>query len=290
MGPTGSGKTQLLMELDSSRFEAVCFDSRQVYRFLETGTTQPTEAEQKKIQHFCISYLDPDKRPNAKDHSERSKNAIEEIFAKGKIPILVVGTGFYLRAFLNGMFAVPEISEETKQYVESLPESEFREELKKYDPSAEQKIPDNDSYRLKRALEVCLSGSKWSDVENTLVGGFLQESEQPLASICIDWDRQELYHRINLRAESLIHSQKMLEEAKFVESRFGKDCPGLQTLGMNFTLDFASGKIKKEEFYSLLSQSHRNYAKKQLTWFRKEKNVKFLSWAKALESIKNIKI
>ncbi|PJZ46440.1 tRNA (adenosine(37)-N6)-dimethylallyltransferase MiaA [Leptospira brenneri] len=286
-GPTGSGKTALTQTLDPKRFEIVSFDSRQVYRDLPVGTTAPTLQESTYIPHSLIGFLNANESINASQFSLWARKAIEDIRARGKIPFLIGGTGFYLRAFLLGMYPVPNVPKEIKDYVLELPLEEARAELFAKDPIALASLSPQDGYRIKRALEVVLTGVLWSDVSSETVGGYL--SDYPNVQVVghwLDWPREILYQRINQRVGEI--ATGMLAETKEVISRYGSDCPGLRTLGYNFALAFLNGTIDSNTFIEQLAQSHRNYAKRQITWFKKDPLLSPISFEAAVQLYTNI--
>jgi tRNA dimethylallyltransferase len=287
-GPTGSGKTKLVTSLSSDRFEVVSFDSRQVYSELPIGTTMPTPEEQKDMPHHLVGTLYANESLNARSYSASARKAVSEIWQKGKIPILVCGSGFYLRAFLNGMFPVPEILPHIKEEAQNMPLAEAIEIIKEKDILALQNIGESDIYRIRRILEVVLSGTSWSDISQVTVGGFLKEHPGLVVrGYWLDWNRDELYARINERVLDLL-TNGMIEETKIVLEKYGETCPGLGSLGYNFALDFLHGNIDTNSFIERLAQSHRNYAKRQVTWFRKDPLLLPATWKQVFDEFKNI--
>ncbi|MCZ8155329.1 MAG: tRNA (adenosine(37)-N6)-dimethylallyltransferase MiaA [Leptospira sp.] len=287
-GPTGSGKTSLVCNLSSDLFEVVSFDSRQVYKDLPIGTTLPTPNELNQMPHWNIGLVTADVSLDANMFALWAKEAILKIWEKGKIPILVCGTGFYLRAFLNGMYPVPTITPEIKFKAQNMDLVEAVEIIRKEDKLALQNIDVSDSYRIKRILEVILSGALWTEISKQTVGGFLSEYPNiETRGYWIDWQRPELYARINERARTLV-SGGMIEETELVLKKYGENCPGLKSLGYNFALDYLNRKIDINSFIEGLAQSHRNYAKRQITWFRKDSVLSPVSWQEALNEFQNI--
>ncbi|TGL44661.1 tRNA (adenosine(37)-N6)-dimethylallyltransferase MiaA [Leptospira perdikensis] len=286
-GPTGSGKTALTQVLDPERFEIVSFDSRQVYRDLPVGTTAPTIKESSYIRHSLVGILNADESVNASQFSLWARAAIEDITSRGKIPFLIGGTGFYLRAFLLGMYPVPNVPKETKNYVLDLSLEKATAELSAKDPKALASLSPQDGYRIKRALEVVLTGVLWSEVSKETVGGYLNDyPDVQLIGHWLDWPRDILYKRINHRVEEI--ATGMLAETKEVISLYGPDCPGLRTLGYNFALAFLNGMIDSNTFIEQLAQSHRNYAKRQITWFKKDPLLSPISFEAAVQLFTNI--
>lgn len=288
-GSTGSGKTALVSELDSDIFEVISFDSRQVYKDLPIGTTAPTKEEQSSMPHALIQFQTSNQRIDAKEFADLALQAYLRIHAKGKIPILVAGTGFYLRAFLYGMYPVPDIAIDVHQAVIDLPDELVIQELKERDPEAFEYISSNDFYRYRRALEVCRTSGSWSKFKQETIGGLLKSKEKfNILGFFLDWDREILYSRINQRAKDLL--LPMAEEASKVRDQYGADCPGLNTLGYNFALDFLDNKMNLDSFYEGIAKAHRNYAKRQITWFKKEPLLQKVSWDFAMENLLEVQL
>ncbi|MCB1191984.1 MAG: tRNA (adenosine(37)-N6)-dimethylallyltransferase MiaA [Leptospiraceae bacterium] len=283
--PTGGGKTELCEHMDSDKFEIVSFDSRQVYKLLEVGTSKPNEQLRRKIKHHLIDFLEPSLKINAAYFSKLAKEKVENLLSENKIPILTCGTGFYLKAFLYGMYQTPPEIPELRTKIESLNREERWNLLVSQDKDAADAISKNDDYRVIRALEVISQGFLWSRMKERKEGGFLNRSKLEVTGIYIERDRKELYQRINLRAKEMVEG--MIKETRKVVDKYGKECPALNSLGYNFALENIMGLITIEQFYERLSRSHRNYAKKQITWFKSEKILQSYSWTEALNKIKN---
>ncbi len=283
-GPTGSGKTSLVTSLDTSLFEVISFDSRQIYKDLPIGTTAPTEIERNLMPHSMVQFLESHKTLDAKKYSELALTAYQEIRAKSKIPILVAGTGFYLKAFLYGMYPIPDVPESVHNEVLALSEEIVAFELQTRDPEAFKLISKNDFYRYRRALEVCRVAGSWSEFKKETRGGLLKSHpDLSIVGFFIDWDRDILYQRINERAHSIL--LPMAEECKKVQALYGRDCPGLKTLGYNFAVDYVEQNLSLDSFYEEIAKDHRNYAKRQITWFKKEPLLQSVSWDFALERL-----
>lgn len=281
-GPTGSGKTQICLKLPAEQYEVVSFDSRQVYKYLQLGTAKPSKHELEQIPHHLVDFLEPSQTLNAKVYSELAEEVVLQIWEKNKIPILTAGTGFYLKAFLHGMYQVPEVSEEVQTYLNQLSKEEKLNLLKEKDPYSFQKIHPNDSYRIHRALEIYFSGKVWAELSKSKENGFLEKFHPEVEGFFIDWPRALLYERINQRAKQILELG-LLEETKFVAQKFGKDCPALKSLGYSSVLEFLEGLRDKDSLLEEFSRAHRNYAKKQITWFKKEPFVKPVTFRKILD-------
>ncbi|WP_243401600.1 tRNA (adenosine(37)-N6)-dimethylallyltransferase MiaA, partial [Leptospira ellisii] len=277
----------LVTQLDPERFEILSFDSRQIYREMPIGTAAPDATQQSGIRHHLVEILSPAETVDAGLYNRLAESALAEVLERGKIPVFTAGTGFYLRAFLFGMFPVPEIDAEVRERVLSLSYDEKKELLRTMDPDSLLRIFPGDEYRLGRALEVNLMGQRWSalkiDPDTSAIERFGLKIE---SGIFLDLDRAELYDRINRRAARMIE-EGMAEEAWKIRERYGESCPGLKSLGYNFALENKKGNSNVETFLEDLSQSHRNYAKRQVTWFRKETYLKPMGRTEALETIKH---
>jgi tRNA dimethylallyltransferase len=214
--------------------------------------------------------------------------AVEDIYERNKIPIITCGTGFYLKAFLYGMYPVPEIKPGIREKLESISREERWELLQEVDPKTTESVSPADDYRVVRALEVFQSsGIRWSELKENKNDGFLTKGKLEVTGIFIHRERSELYERINTRCKAMLDSG-ILEETKEVVEQYGEDAPALNSLGYNFALDYIKGKMSMESFLEEFSRSHRNYAKKQVTWFKKEEVLQSMDWNTALEQIKNI--
>jgi tRNA dimethylallyltransferase len=283
-GPTGSGKTALATSLDPSLFEVVSFDSRQIYKDLPIGTTSPTEQERNLMPHSMVQFVDSQQTLDAKKYAELALIEYQKIQAKSKIPILIAGTGFYLKAFLYGMYPIPDVPEKIHNEILALSNESVVSELQRLDPSAYMQISKNDFYRYRRALEVCWVAGSWSQFKQETKGGLLKSHpELRIIGYFLDWDREILYQRINKRAYSIL--LPMAEECKKVQELYGRDCPGLKTLGYNFALDYVDQNLSLDSFYEEIAKDHRNYAKRQITWFKKEPLLQSVSWDFALERL-----
>lgn len=181
------------------------------------------------------------------------------------------------------MFSVPDIPDEVRKYLNELSDEEKLSLLKEKNPSSLHGIHPNDSYRVHRALEVCLSGESWTNAQEKKEQGFLDRFQPEVEGFFIEWDRAELYKRINQRAAEIIE-RGLIEETKYVMERYGKECPAMQALGYSFAIEYIEGSRNRDSLIEAFSQSHRNYAKKQITWFKRESLVKTSSFQKILDN------
>jgi tRNA dimethylallyltransferase len=278
VGPTGSGKTALSLAL-AQHFggEIVNCDSVALYRELEIGTAKPSPGERARAPHHLFDILDLTTVFTAGDYAQAARQTVAEIAARGHLPVVVGGTGLYLRAFLEGLFAGPKRSEELRSRLREIARRKgpqhLHRVLERLDPLAASKIHPNDVPKLVRAVEVCLqSRQKMTEL--------WQRGRQPLTGfrilrIGLDPDRATLYGRINRRARWMFDSGLIQETERLVAS-FGPGAPALQSLGYRQALRFLRGEVDCESAIAAAQQAHRNYAKRQMTWFRREPDVRWL--------------
>ena len=278
VGPTGSGKTALSLAL-AEHFggEIVSCDSVALYRGFDIGTAKPDARERTRARHHLLDIRDPAEAFTAGDYAQAARRVVGEIAARGRLPIVVGGTGLYLRAFLEGLFAGPKRSEELRERLRELGRDKgsphLHRMLVRFDPEAAGKIHPNDAPKLIRALEVCLeSRQKMTEL--------WQRGRDPLTGfrilrIGLDPDRVALYERINQRARRMFDSG-LVEETERLVARHGASITQLQSLGYRQALQLLRGEVDRESAIAAAQQAHRNYAKRQMTWFRREPGVHWL--------------
>ena len=278
VGPTGSGKTALSLAL-AQHFggEIVNCDSLAFYRGFEIGTAKPLPEERARAPHHLFDIIEPTAVFTAGDYVQEARRVVAEIADRGRLPIVVGGTGLYLRAFLEGLFAGPKRSEELRERLRDSARrkgsSYLHRMLARLDPAVARKIHANDAPKLIRAIEVCFaSRQKMTDL--------WQQGREPLLGfrilrIGLDPERALLYERINQRARQMFDFGLPVETAQLVE-RYGASLPLLQSLGYKQALDLLRGKVDREAAIAAAQQAHRNYAKRQMTWFRREPDVHWL--------------
>ncbi len=280
LGPTASGKTALSLAL-AERFhgEIVNCDSVAMYREFDLGTAKPTAAERARAPHHLLDCVAPTCRVTAGEYARQARQVLNEIKAHGGLPILVGGTGLYLRALLEGLFPGPQRSEELRQRLRERLEGRgstyLHRILRRLDRSAADKIHANDTPKLIRAIEVCLaSRQKMTDL-------WQQRGRDPLRGFRIlrlglDPDRQALYDRINRRAQQMFEAG-LIEETERLLKKYGDASGPLSSLGYKQAKQFLRGELTREQALQAAQQAHRNYAKRQMTWFRREPEVAWLN-------------
>jgi tRNA dimethylallyltransferase len=280
LGPTASGKTALSLSL-AERFqgEIVNCDSVAMYREFDIGTAKPTASEQARAPHHLLDNIVPTSHVTAGEYARQARQVLDEIKARGHLPIVVGGTGLYLRALLEGLFPGPQRSEELRQRLREQKESRgsiyLHRILRRLDRAAADRIHTNDTPKLIRAIEVCLaSRQKMTEI-------WQQRGRDPLRGFRIlrlglDPDRQALYDRINHRAEYMFEAGLIEETQRLLES-YGNAPGPLSSLGYKQAVQYLRGELTREQALQAAQQAHRNYAKRQLTWFRREPEVTWLS-------------
>lgn len=274
VGPTAAGKTALAVAVARRTglpVEAVSLDSRQVYRGMDIGTGKPTPDELAILPHHLVDVVDPDRTVDAAWFRREAEHAITGILERGRVPVLVGGSGFYLRALVEGFFELPDDPERLasiRTELEARDTTALRDELAGVDPRSHDRIHPNDRYRTLRALEVHrLSGKTFSELE---------EGFQPtpilgarFAILHASPGRDLLHARIRARAEAWLRDGWPQEVARLRE-RYGPDIPGLEVLGYPEAGAVLDGRLTREEALERIVVATRRYARAQETWFRKE--------------------
>lgn len=276
-GPTASGKTALSLYL-AERFkgEIVSCDSVAVYRDMEIGTAKPDKVDRERIPHHLIDVVDPIQPYTAGDYSRAGRAALQEIAARGYVPIVTGGTGLYLRALIDGLFAGPQRSESLRERLKLSDKKHGRgwlyQVLMRLDPKSAERIHPNDKSKLIRALEVCIGARQpmshaWEQGRESLKGF-------RILRIGLEPDRDFLYQRINKRAAAMFQNG-LVEETSGLLKKYGEARP-FDSLGYKQARALLRGDIREVDAVALAQQGHRNYAKRQLTWFRREPDMYWL--------------
>jgi tRNA dimethylallyltransferase len=279
LGPTASGKTALSLHVaEQMQGEIVSCDSVAVYRELEIGTAKPSQEDRGRVPHHLIDVAGPEELVTAGDYSRLARLAITEIAARGNLPIIVGGSGLYLRALLEGLFAGPPRSEELRVRLRERAIERgtgyLHKLLCRIDPAAAKTIHANDIPKVVRALEVSLSARTpmtglWQQGRDTLEGF-------RILRIGLNPDREALYARINQRAREMF-SAGLLQETRGLLDRYGASVWPLNSLGYKQAMQHLRGELSLEQAIVAAQQGHRNYAKRQMTWFRREPEVHWIT-------------
>jgi len=275
LGPTASGKTALSLSLaEQFHGEIINCDSVAMYREFDIGTAKPNRAERARAPHHLFDCVDPMQDVTAGEYARQARQVLQEINSRGHLPIVVGGTGLYLRALLEGLFAGPLRSEELRERLRERASRRGSPYLHKIlshlDGASAEKIHPNDAPKVIRAIEVCLASRR-------KMSQLWQQDRDPLREFRIlrlglDPNRAALYARINQRADQMFE-QGLIEETKRLLDRYGVSARPLGSLGYRQAVEFLRGDLTREEAVRLVQQAHRNYAKRQMTWFRREPEV-----------------
>jgi tRNA dimethylallyltransferase len=277
-GATASGKTSLAIQL-AQRFsgEVVSCDSVAVYRELEIGTAKPLPEQRALLPHHMLDVVWPDQPYTAGDYSRDARVSLADIKLRGKLPIVAGGTGLYLRALIDGLFSGPARFESLRVRLREIEQergsSYLSRILRRLDPVSASRIHPNDAPKLVRAIEVTLASQQrmstlWEAGRDPLQGF-------RILRLGLDPPRPALYARINQRADAMF-SNGLLEETERLLARYGQDCRPLLSLGYKQAGMLLRGELSMADAIASTQQGHRNYAKRQLTWFRREPDVHWL--------------
>ena len=275
-GPTGIGKTSFAIELAKLfKGEIVGADSMQIYRHMDIGTAKPNPAERSMIRHHMVDIIDPDEPFDAETYATQALSIVMALQKQEVLPFVVGGTGLYIKSLLYGLFdtrpADQEIRIRLKQEAEKESGAVLYERLKKVDPVTAGKVHINDTYRIVRALEVYeASGTPISDFQRR--HGFQKSKLTPL-KFGLYMEREQLYDRIDERVEMMIHAG-LLDEVKHLRDvGYGSELKSMQSIGYRHILDFLDGRLDWPETIRTLKRDTRRYAKRQMTWFKADREV-----------------
>ena len=274
-GPTASGKTALALAIAKEiPSEIISADSRQLFRHLTIGTAKPSDRELMQAPHHFIDCRNPDKKFNAGDFQSEGRNVISQILKRKHLPLIVGGTGLYIRAVIDGFFDQPEISGDVRKKLEKKLAAEGKDalfkELTSIDPESAATMDATKYRRVIRALEV------YYETGTPISQFHLQHSIQKIYDakfFGLRWERNALYERINLRVERMLAAGFLEEVKKLQEMGFDDRYQSLQTVGYKEAFAFLRNEISKERMIELMKQNTRRFAKRQMTWFRKEERI-----------------
>lgn len=285
------GKSKLAIELAKKiNGEIICADSMQIYKDMDIGTAKVTTEEMQGIKHYMLDIISPDERYSVSDYKVQAEKCIEEILNKGKVPIIVGGTGLYINSLIYGIeFQNEKYDEEYRKALEDMAQKEglevLYEKAKLIDPTAMEKISKNDKKRIIRVLEIYHKTGKTKTQQE--IESRKKNVKYNYHMFAIDMERPILYERINKRVDIMIN-EGLIEEVKNILAKYSQFPTAMQGLGYKEVVEFLQGNISKEEMVEKVKLETRHYAKRQLTWFRKNKETIWLDGQKDLEE--NIKI
>jgi tRNA dimethylallyltransferase len=279
-GPTAVGKTALSIELAKAiNGEIISADSMQVYRHMDIGTAKVTPEEMQGIPHHLIDILEPEEPFNVAEFKKRAQEAVEDILSRGKIPIVAGGTGFYIQALLYNVSFDEEENDGYRQELERIamePDGPTRlyQKLEQIDPDSLRTIHPNNVKRVIRALEYFHQTGEPISLHNERERA--KTSPYHFAYFVLNMDRQRLYERIELRIDKMLE-EGLLEEVQSLRNRgLNREHISMQGLGYKEIYDYLQGSTSLEEAIYILKRDTRHFAKRQLTWFKREKEVIWL--------------
>ncbi|WP_316347021.1 tRNA (adenosine(37)-N6)-dimethylallyltransferase MiaA [Desulfuromonas acetoxidans] len=286
-GPTASGKTDLAVHI-ARRFpaEVISADSRQVYRYMDIGTAKATAEEQQAVRHHLIDVVDPDEKFSVANFSDLAHARIKEIHQRGHLPLVVGGTGLYIRALTDGLLDLPGENEALRRELldeEALCAGTLYHRLQGCDPQMAQRLHANDVTRIVRALEVFeLTGTPLSQWQ--LEHGFKEQPYRVL-KVAVGMDRAELYDRINRRVVLMMDQGLVVETRQLLDRGYSPQLKSMRTIGYEQAVRYVQNELTREAAIADIQQETRRYAKRQLTWFRKDKSIIWVDYDSRFDSI-----
>ncbi len=280
VGPTASGKTALAVEI-AKRFdgEVVSCDSMQIYKYMDIGTAKATAREQAIVPHHMIDFAEPDEKFSVADFVRLARECIDEVHSRGKLPILAGGTGLYMDSVIENIeFADFGSDQGFRENMHKMAETDGNDAvhalLAEKDPEAAEKIHPNNIRRVIRALEVChLTGKTFTQVNKES----RRQAMYDALILGIDAERQVLYDRINLRVDKMLDEGLLAEVRKLYDMGISRDTTAMQAIGYKELIEYFDGKATLEEAIEKIKMESRRYAKRQLTWFRRNSNIHWVS-------------
>ena len=291
LGPTGTGKTSLGISLAQSLpGEILGCDSLQIYRRFNIGTAKPSERERLQATHHLIDCVDPEVHFSVADYVREADRIIAEIAERGAVPIIVGGSGMYLRALLRGLIEVPPRDERVRERLQRILEKRGIDTLYRWlcrrDPASAERLAATDTQRIVRALEIALvAETSWSErlaSQGTWQGG---PERYPSLKIGLRCEPSELRERLDRRVDTFFRDGLTEEVSTLLEEGVPRTANAFKAIGYREILGQAAGGVPREELISLVQRNTRRYAKRQRTWFRKERDVR---WIDALQSVETL--
>jgi tRNA dimethylallyltransferase len=274
VGPTASGKSSLaILVAKSLHGEIISADSRQVYKYLDIGTAKPTKPQRRQVMHHFVDLLDPDVAFSAGEFGRKGRETIDDIFRRKRVPIVVGGSGLYVKSLIDGFFEGPSADNEVRRRLSKRLQAEGAEkllaELRDIDPvSAGRMLPSN-TRRIVRGLEVYeLTGIPLSKLQDQRI----RIDFTPLM-IGLQWERKVLYARINKRVDTMLKDRLLEEVRTLLDFGYSEATNSLQTVGYQEAISHLQGEIDYKTMVELIKRNTRRYAKRQLTWFRADRRI-----------------
>ncbi|MGN0106390.1 MAG: tRNA (adenosine(37)-N6)-dimethylallyltransferase MiaA [Hominilimicola sp.] len=280
-GPTASGKTGLAIDIaDYVGGEIVSADSMQIYKYMDIGSAKPTKEERGQAVHHMIDFLEPDAEFSVADYTQMAHKVIADIYGRGKIPVMAGGTGLYINSVVNDVtFGEMDTDYALRDELQKTAEEKGSEYLlgmlAEFDEVSAKKLHPNNLRRIIRAIEFYkITGKPISEHQEETKK---TESRYNPLMFCINWDREKLYDRINLRVDLMMNEGLLDEVKRLMDMGYTKDLNSMQGIGYKEVMDYFDGKTSLEETMEIIKQSSRRYAKRQLTWFRRDERIHYVS-------------
>ncbi len=277
-GPTCSGKTRLSLEIaEKLNTEIISVDSRQVYKYLDIGTAKPSPSELKRVKHHFISSLEPESDFNVSNFETAALAEIRRLHSINKIPVAVGGSGLYIKALVDGIFNTVDTDDEFRAQLmnerKEYGNEHLYDKLKKADPvSASEMLPQNYK-RVIRALEVIhLTGRPIWQIQRE----YKREVQLQFKQYGLEWDRDRLYENIEKRVDQMLEAGLVEEVKKVLDKGYSKDLNALNTVGYKEIISFIEGEITLQRTAELIKRNTRRFAKRQLTWFKKDERIQWI--------------
>ena len=278
-GPTAVGKTDLSIKIANDlNAEIISADSMQIYEYMDVGSAKVTKEEMRGVTHYMIDEVKPDYSFSVSEFQKRADKYIDEIISKNKLPLITGGTGLYLNSLIYNMDfaksnANDKLREELRLELEENGIDYMHNKLKELDEEAANRIHKNNTKRVIRALEVCLSGEKMNDFSSDLQ---FNEKYEPII-VVLNREREHLYERINRRVDIMIKNGLENEVKNLLNMGYSKDLVSMQGIGYKEIIKYLDGEYTYDEAIEIIKRDSRRYAKRQITWFRRYKDAKWFN-------------
>lgn len=282
LGPTGSGKTELSIRLAKSlNGEIINADSMQIYKYFNIGTAKPTESEKAGVKHHLMDFLEPTENFSVSDYRKLCLDLCKTLINEKKLPIIVGGTGFYIDSLLNNYsYGNATKNDEIRQKYQNLYENEGKEHiyniLKSVDPGAANKLHQNDVKRVIRALEIYETTKVNKSNANDADSKIQNESFLKPLIIGLNYERSELYERINKRVDLMVQDG-LIKEVQSIYKTYDKSLQAMKGIGYKELFSYFEGETTLENAIEKIKQNSRNYAKRQITWFKRNKEINWFN-------------
>jgi tRNA dimethylallyltransferase len=279
-GPTAVGKTSISISLAKRlNGEIISADSMQIYKYMDIGTAKVTEREMEGVQHHLVDFVKPDEQFTVADFKENATKLIQSLNKNNKLPIVTGGTGLYINSLvyeLNFVDVPPNqtLRDELEAFAKERGNCALLDKLRSIDPVAADKYTENDIQRIVRAIEITtISGKTYDDYGSNFR---VPNDSFEAVMYCLNMDRQKLYERIDQRVDMMIQQGLFEEVQRLMDKGYGKDLVSMKAIGYKEVMEYLEGKESYENTVEKIKKLSRNYAKRQLTWFRRDKRIKWL--------------